>query len=380
MREVDMTRLSTPFAAGLDREIATRDALRVDAASWRQLTDLIFADLATGPPYGIRWWAPHPGTSRRILISDQLVSCAASVHDNLAEAALHYLEFLDARDRVDSLYADVVQFRHGQPTITMAPLRSPWDSLAHDVVRLHQVGVARALSGALDCVAGTVIGVAGLPQRILRADFAGLRRWHRQRRDVPASEGEQRQRTLGDRIEALIQGAGPAGWVDWLDGFRNMLVHRGRRLEIGQFVPRGPILFGPDDRPAPRTRSITHLPIDPGRSDVEVFLDPQVSSVLTEDAKQTLAGTVLSTLRLIEGIGAQLIELWVWRKDHPDALTQPRAQWPDGAATESTGFAGYAPGSYPYSPQQFTANPANVTRLRAAALDDAARDQWGTFD
>src|SRR5205807_573751 len=32
------------------------------------------------------------------------------------------------------------------------------------------------------------------------------------------------------------------------------------------------------------------------------------------------------------------------RRDHPAALRQPVAQWPNGRSTKSTGFNGYAPG------------------------------------
>jgi hypothetical protein len=31
----------------------------------------------------------------------------------------------------------------------------------------------------------------------------------------------------------MIDNAAPEGWFEWLLNFRNMLVHRGRRLEIG---------------------------------------------------------------------------------------------------------------------------------------------------
>ena len=44
--------------------------------------DRILAD-PTDAPYGVGWWAPHPGTSRRILMSDLLYACTASVSTNL---------------------------------------------------------------------------------------------------------------------------------------------------------------------------------------------------------------------------------------------------------------------------------------------------------
>src|SRR5947199_67040 len=126
----------------------------------------IFDDLTTERPYGIGWWAPHPGTSRRILISDQLYACTTSVSTNLVEAGVHWLELLDAVDREDTFQADVIQIVNGQPEMRAGPRTTPLESLGPEIVRLHEVGVVRALSGALDCAAGALIGVMALPLNI----------------------------------------------------------------------------------------------------------------------------------------------------------------------------------------------------------------------
>ena len=188
--------------------------------------------------------------------------------------------------------------------------------------------------------------------------------------------------SFAQKFEALIVMTGPAGWLDWTLQFRNMLVHRGRRIHFGQFVPRTPVLYGADGQPVPRVRVVTHLPRDPSRSDVEVFLDAdQLSApVLTEDAEQTLRGIFAVTHSLIEAVADELLDFWVWRQRHPDALPQPAKQWPKGVSTASTGFRGYAPGSFKYTPSMMMTHPVVVRRLRAAALDDSARPQWKTFD
>jgi hypothetical protein len=67
----------------------------------------IFADFVTDPPYGVGWWAPHPGTSRRIFISDQLDACTTSVTTNMVEAALHWLDLLDAIDHEDAFPSEI---------------------------------------------------------------------------------------------------------------------------------------------------------------------------------------------------------------------------------------------------------------------------------
>lgn len=109
MREDDRHRLEQPYAADHDPgERALARALDVGTPQLDTLADEILADFAVDPPYGVAWWAPHPGTSRRILISDQLYSCVTSVSANLVEAALHRLEFLEAADRESDHLANVV--------------------------------------------------------------------------------------------------------------------------------------------------------------------------------------------------------------------------------------------------------------------------------
>jgi len=126
MRNADIARLSQPYADGSDRGTTgpTR-ALGVQTPNWEALERRIFDDLTTEQPYGIGWWAPHPGTSRRILISDQLYACTTSVATNLVEAGVHWLELLDAVDREDSFQADVVQIVNGQPEMRARPRTTP---------------------------------------------------------------------------------------------------------------------------------------------------------------------------------------------------------------------------------------------------------------
>ena len=95
-------------AAALGMELPNVTALGTD----------ILADFTEQPPYGIGWWAPAPGTSRRILIADQLYCCVASVAGNMTEAALHWLEYLDASDRDSERFVDAVQMENGRPTMT----------------------------------------------------------------------------------------------------------------------------------------------------------------------------------------------------------------------------------------------------------------------
>ena len=123
-------------------------------------------------------------------------------------------------------------------------------------------------------------------------------------------------------------------------------------------------------------------------SDVEVWRetptttlrDPLDALVLTEDASQTLGGLLDSTKAMISETAKLLIDVWKWRRDDPQILPQPATQWPKGAATATSVFQGYAPRSRDLSSGMASTHPIVRKRFLAAALDDASRPQWDTFD
>lgn len=137
-------------------------------------------------------------------------------------------------------------------------------------------------------------------------------------------------------------------------------------------------------RPIMRANVITQLPQEPDTSDVDVHLEPNVPPVLTEDVRQTLAGGMGSVRTLIEALAEQLIAAWDWRKANPDALQQPRAQWPrigeEARAGRRQPFMGYAPGTHHYEPGQLMSHPRTMRKMAAAALFDHQRHQWPNFD
>ena len=194
------------------------------------------------------------------------------------------------------------------------------------------------------------------------------------------TRGEICQAQLGDRIESIISDSGPEGWLEWTLDFRNMLVHRGRRLEFGQIVPVKPVLYGADGAPLLRVSRVTHLPRDPGRSDIEVFVDAGWSFVLTEEAEQTLRGLMSSTRVMLESTAAELLGFWEWRRQNPGILRQPIEQWKGGRSTQSTRFDGYAPGTLQLAPDVGIMHPVMVSQLRSAALGDESRNRWALFD
>lgn len=381
MRRVDRERLALPYGTPADSPApGPAAALGVDVPQMQRLEDAVLEDFCVDPPFGIAWWAPGPGATRRVLIGDQLFVCATSIRTNLIEAAAHLLDFLDYAEQESDMFADAVRFEHGELVVRAPRRESPLDDLVLEMCDLHILGVARALSGALDCLAGVIIGVAGLRANILRSSFRILRERVLARLPQPVNDGQRVQREFAAAFKSLIVAAGPDGWLEWALDFRHMLVHRGRRLTTSQLVPRSTKLYGPDGRLIPRAVVVRQLPRDPGRSDVEVLRDPYSPPVLTEDASRTLAGLIESTRVLIDSVASRLHEIWTWRKANPAVIVQPQEQWPDGLSTESTGFTGYAQGTVTYSPSSWSSHPTVVRRLRTAALDDATRLAWETFD
>ena len=106
------------------------------------------------------------------------------------------------------------------------PPRGPYEELGLRRVEAHTAGVLRAWGSALDCLGGCIVGVAGLPTDLVRADLGKARNClYKQSKDNPVLN--RLQADLAE-AEAPIR-ASPMGPADWLLGMRNTVVHRGRR-------------------------------------------------------------------------------------------------------------------------------------------------------
>jgi hypothetical protein len=381
MRREDITKLSAPYPTDGTEAPPPTQILGVQVRCWDELEEAINSDLTVAAPWGISWWAPSPGTSRRILISDQLHCCARSVNQNLIEAALHWLEYQDWLERESNRNADVVKVVAGRLHIKMTPPANTLEAIGDRLITMQVVGVARALSGVLDCLAGTIIGVTGIPLQILKADLEGVRRYFTDtdKRSGPYAEGPTVQIEFGRKLEQLIAAAGPNDWLRWLLALRNTFVHRGRRIEIGQFVAREPVFYDILGNPIPRADTIMHLPLDPGRSDVEVLVEPANTPGLTEAATDTIEGLLASTKKLLDEVAKELLQVWNWRKGNTAKIAQPIKQWPDGRAAQQIGFQGYRAGTRPYNPEMLVGHPELLARIRAAALTDGDRGGWPAF-
>ncbi len=130
MRTEDINRLKEPYNKKRD-DIDRRfhSAIGADVRHAGQLVKDIFGDLDTHT-LGISWWASVP-TLERPLISDYLYQCAYGIEVNLAEAKLHYMEWLDARDRHNERIANVVyRESSGKLDIKMPSSQSAFDDPA----------------------------------------------------------------------------------------------------------------------------------------------------------------------------------------------------------------------------------------------------------
>lgn len=142
MRSCDLTRLNQPYPKDAEPGNGLAlSALGIPLRRWQELEALILADFVQQSPYGIGWWAPHPGTSRRILIADQLYACVTSVSANMTEAVLHWLEYQDFAERDSDLYADIVQMRDGQIEFSLPRPKNAMEELSREMVTLHIAGI-----------------------------------------------------------------------------------------------------------------------------------------------------------------------------------------------------------------------------------------------
>ncbi len=333
-------------------------------------------DLSINPPYGIWWWEDSVPTGHRIAISDQLHSCVESVSANLIESQLHWFEFLDWTERANELVSVCCPPRN----------RNALEILIPRIKSMHEVGVIRSLCSTLDCLAGVIIVITALDMNVLRADFVKVRnklkKIHGSKID-DSTLNRSLQSSFSKDFEEMVVSSGPNDWVDWMRSYRNMVVHRGRRLTRGQFIKSSEEnALGPSGQ----IRWINHLPVDPNRSDIEDFSGQGSSkdsllkrSLLEEDSQTTIKGLLESTINLVESTSESLLHIWAIRRNNPSQAAQPESQWTRTAAR--TRFSGYKPKEYeiPREGMSIVANPVLDTRLRAASLDDESRKQWETY-
>jgi hypothetical protein len=107
MRQEEIEMLSERYDLQAQHEVDLFDAVIVASlAGANGLSQDILNDLDP-KTLGVSWWSSLP-VQERILIGDYLYQCANGIEVNLAEAKLHYIEWLDARDRINRRIAGSV--------------------------------------------------------------------------------------------------------------------------------------------------------------------------------------------------------------------------------------------------------------------------------
>lgn len=375
----DLQRLSEPYPTRNDHpDKWLADRLAVAVPNVDALASEILSDLDP-KIFGVGWWATGLDTRRRIFIGDCLYQAVSSIGANLIEARLHLLELAAAYDDQNRMMANAVSIDEAtrQPRVRHPRPQNATEQIPGPLSTLHAIGSARALNSALDCLGAAIVGVGALPVDIQRASFGSalffLR--GRDRRHQPNSH----QLELLATVDTHTAQAGPRGWLEWLQRFRHMAVHRGRRLSGGHLVPRRPALLDANGRTIIRVDVVPVLPSEPEWCDVQAFLGERKVQ-LAEPALTTLTGLLDSVLRFAEAVSADLLILWRRRRLEPTLLAQPGEQWPDLGPPRATNFEGYAPGSAPADATSIVGSEDLIRRLEAAALADGAREQWPNFD
>jgi hypothetical protein len=314
--EPDLLRLATP--------------LHLELTNAAALGDEIIADLDT-TVRGIGWWKAYPDIDQktRILLSDYLTACARAIPDNLIEAQIERLELDHAVDDFRKWFERGVN--PGRP-LKVRPPRSPYEELGPRRAQTHLTGMLRAWGTALDCIGGCIVGVAGLPADLVRADMGKAR-------SSLATESKKHPmlEQLRLDLERAEADAGPTGWREWLLGMRHTVVHRGRRTAVWA---------GDVDR-AGLTGFSLQLPVSPELTEVDAVIRTggQIASTFQAPAAEILGELSKTVGAYVDEATRLLAELWRARRTDPALLVQSPKQWkaPKGLINPVPVFRGFPP-------------------------------------
>jgi len=372
MRQEDIKRLSESYATDktdIDRRF--HSALASDVPSAGLFAEEILNDLDT-KTFGVRWWAPLLPEHERILISDYFYQCATGIEANLVEAKLHYLEWLETRDKQNERVADMAYITDdGELVSKLPPATKPIDDIPNAMEKLHVCGFFRAIGSAFDCLGGVIVTVLGLPVNLRKADINSAKSALTKLQD-DGTQGAKTKIAFRGFMENAINKTGPQDWFDWTTQYRNMFVHRGRRMMMNHLTGRLPVLYDQRGFPIPRMTTTFHLAKHPDKSDVEAsILGP---TMLNEDASVTLHGVFKSSRELLETLCEELLAIWRARRNDPALIGQPPSQW--NTTAKRCKFRGYKPETPPLAMQVFVSNPTFYRRMLASSMDDAHRNLW----
>lgn len=371
MKEEDVKRLSEPYKnLRMDNDRRFHSALGADVPSAGNLISEIFDDLSK-TSLGVYWWSSTP-VHERALISDYLYQCAFAIEVNLAEAKLHYLEFLDAREKHDKRIADAVSIRpDGEPYFKHPPALAPIDDLINKLEGMHVCGFFQAIGSTLDCLGAVIIGVLGLDTRLRISDIAKAEK-ALNKLPLTGTAGNKIQLDFKAFFESVKSSSGVPGWLEWSDRYRNIFIHRGRRITFNLVTPRPGLVLDKDGQRRAITSSTMHLVREPDKSDAEGMMHRNVA--LNEDADTTLSGIFKSCRDMEETICERLVEIWQARRADPSLIEQPTSQWE--ANIRVCNFPGYDPRAPPLQYESIFNSGVLLHRFVSSGADDSHRAIW----
>lgn len=318
---------------------------------------------------GIGWWSDYDlSPETRCGLSDYLIDAVNGIATHLCRADVLLQEYSRKRASDDFILRGRMRKNGGDPVARGADIAGDERSTIQRQSLVY--AFFNVASSVLDTLAGTVIGVAGLDLRLVKADLAKF---------VPFSEDPEypsRQIRVGKSLhtspeaQALqlilirafrtsLMHAGPDGWHVWLDHKRNQLAHRGGRLQMMAFPRRGP---GPD------TDRFLLLDRDPDLTTVQGFLgetSTMEGMYLLEDELTTMSGLLKSLNTTVIGTIVAARGLWSDRRIQPMVLPQPAGQW--HVPHDASGFEGYAPIADLFKTVNAAiVNPVDATRLKSS--------------
>lgn len=352
------------------------DAQDTALAEIEALSTSIWSDLSEHSG-GISWWADYEMEAADLLdLSDYLYGVAEGVGTNLKLAETYLSEYRNKRATLDFQLRGYARTHVDEPIFhglgTTAALKHI------QLMAANVYGFFNAATSVLDTLAGTVIGVAGLSQPLVKADLgmftpfaSGENYPDRKQRVGKALSGDDSARaaqvSLVRAFRSSLEHAGPSDWHQWVNHKRNQLAHRGGRLELGTFG------FGKNSWDVEH-----HIVFDrePSLTTTQSFRNARVQHVesvyLLEDQQATMKGVLGSLQAAVIGTIVPCRSLWDLRRTNPELIDQPARQWVN--PTEWIDFPGYQPNPDFYKHQNaMVVNPKDATRLGASRILENTR-------
>jgi hypothetical protein len=371
VKDVDIQRLSEPYQEPReDHDRRFHSRLGADVPSAEKLVAEIFGDLDENA-LGVSWWTATP-VQERALISDYLYRCAFAIETNLAEAKLHYLEFLDAREKHDKRMAASVTMRSdGKLVSKHPPSLSPIDDLINKQEAMHICGFFQSIGSTLDCLGALIIGVLGLDSRLRKSGISKAKDALAKLKPT-GTIANQIQLDFRDFFEKVQLSCGVSGWLEFSDRNRNMFIHRGRRIFYNLRTPRPSLVVDKDGKHSIITSTSLHLVREPDKSDAEGMIKRNVA--LDEEAEKTLSGIFKSVRDLDEAICERLIEIWQKRRADPSLIEQPASQWE--ANIRLCNFNGYDSSATPLDYDEIHNSGVLLRRFVCCGAVDSKSAVW----